>query len=168
MPAAVSKDELLAAFDRDLARLMKTLKRVDGSMASLHAADDKTTIKGVIAHRTHWIGLFFVWYEGGVAGETVRTPAPGVKWNQLKAYNAPIYEGANERPWTELLDAFEAACARLRRFIADGDDALLYTGGLYGWMNAWTIGRWAEAAGPSHFRSANAYIRKALRENAAT
>ncbi|MCR9121570.1 MAG: ClbS/DfsB family four-helix bundle protein [Phyllobacteriaceae bacterium] len=167
MPAATNAQELLAAFDRDLAKLQKTLDGVDEAMASRHTAADAVTIKGVIAHRTHWIGLFFDWYEGGVAGETVETPAPGVKWNQLKAYNAPIYEAANGRPWSELRSEFDAAAARLRAFIAENGDDLLYVKGLYPWMNNWTIGRWAEASGPSHFRSANTHIRKVLRENAA-
>lgn len=167
MPAATTRDELLAVFDRELAKLARTLDTVDETSAALHAADDTATIKGVIAHRTHWIGLFFDWYRGGVAGETVETPAPGVKWNQLKAYNAPIYENANPRPWSELRAEFDAAVARLRAFIADNDDDLLYVPGLYDWMNKWTLGRWAEAAGPSHFRSANAHIRKVLRDNAA-
>lgn len=167
MPAATNAQELLAVFDKELAKLQKTLDGVDEDLAGRHTAADAVTIKGVIAHRTHWIGLFFDWYEGGVAGETVETPAPGVKWNQLKAYNAPIYEAANGRPWPELKREFDAAAARLRAFIAGNDDEVLYVKGLYPWMNNWTIGRWAEASGPSHFRSANTHIRKVLRENAA-
>jgi len=167
MPAATNAHDLLAVFDKDLAKLQKTLDGVDEDMASKHAVADEATIKGVIAHRTHWIGLFFDWYEGGVAGKAVETPAPGVKWNQLKTYNAPIYAAANGRSWSELKAEFDAAVARLRTFIAEGDDNLLYVKGLYPWMNNWTIGRWAEASGPSHFRSANTYIRKVLRENAA-
>lgn len=167
MPAATNAQDLLAVFDKELARLQKTLDGVDEAMASRHTADDAVTIKGVIAHRTHWIGLFFDWYADGVAGKTVETPAPGVKWNQLKAYNAPIYEAANGRRWSDLRAEFDAATARLRAFIAESDDALLYEPGLYDWMNTWTIGRWAEASGPSHFRSANSYIRKVLRESGA-
>lgn len=166
MPAAANAHDLLAVFDKELAKIQKTLYGVDEAMASRHIAADAVTIKGVIAHRTHWIGLFFDWYEGGVAGKAVETPAPGVKWNQLKAYNAPIYEAANGRPWSELRSEFDAAAARLRAFIAENDDGLLYVKGLYPWMNNWTIGRWAEASGPSHFSSANSYIRKVLRENA--
>ncbi|WP_349363144.1 MAG: ClbS/DfsB family four-helix bundle protein [Roseitalea porphyridii] len=166
MPAATTRDDLLTAFDRERAKLDRTLSGVDADMADRHAADDPTTIKSVIAHRTHWIGLFFDWYEQGLAGKTVETPAPGVKWNQLKSYNAAIYEDGAARPWTEVRDGFERAADDLRAFIADGDDALLYAPGLYPWMNKWTLGRWAEASGPSHFRSANAYVRKVLRDNA--
>ena len=163
MPAATNKTDLLAVFDKDLAKLRKTLDGVDEAKSSLSAPGDDTTIKGVIAHRTHWMGMFHGWYEDGVAGREVHVPAKGYKWNQLKEYNAPLYARGNETPWAELLSEFEAACGKLRRFLESCDDALLYTNGAYPWTGKWTLGRYAEASGPSHFRSANTYIRKALK-----
>lgn len=163
MPAASNKSDLLAVFDRDLAKLRKTLDDIDEEQSFLSAPDDTTTIKGIIAHRTHWMGMFHGWYEDGVAGREVYVPAKGYKWNQLKAYNAPLYAKGDETPWADLLSEFEAACDKLRRFIEAHDDHDLYTGGAHPWTGKWTLGRFAEASGPSHFRSANTYIRKALR-----
>lgn len=90
MLAATNKTDLLATFDRDLAKLRKTLGGIDEAKASLSPPDDDTTIKGVIAHRTHWMGMFHGCYEDGVAGREVHVPAKGYKWNQLKEYNAPL------------------------------------------------------------------------------
>ncbi|HBS49323.1 MAG TPA: DfsB family protein [Rhodobacteraceae bacterium] len=163
MPAATNKADLLAVFDKDLAKLRKTLDGVDEAKASLSTPDDDTTIKGVIAHRTHWMGMFHGWYEDGAAGRAVHVPAKGCKWNQLKEYNAPLYAKGNETPWAELLSDFEAACDKLRRFIAAQEDDTLYTSGAHAWTGKWTLGRFTEASGPSHFRSANTYIRKAMR-----
>ena len=163
MPAATNKTDLLAVFDKDLAKLRKTLDGVDEATAALSAPDDDTTIKGVIAHRTHWMGMFHGWYEDGAAGREVHVPAKGYKWNQLKQYNTPLYALGNSKPWEELSVDFEAACDRLRRFIAEQSEAALYTSGVPAWTGKWTLGRYAEASGPSHFRSANTYIRKVLR-----
>lgn len=163
MPPATSKTDLLAVFDKNLAKLRKTLDGVDEATSSLSTPDDDTTIKGVIAHRTHWMGMFHGWYDDGAAGREVHVPAKGYQWNQLKEYNAPIYAKGNQTPWAELLSDFEAACDKLRRFIAAQDDDTLYISGAHAWTGKWTLGRFAEAAGPSHFRSANTYIRKALR-----
>ena len=163
MPAATNKADLLAVFDKDLAKLNKTLQGIDEAGASLSTPDDDTTIKGVIAHRTHWMGMFHQWFEDGVAGREVHVPAKGYKWNQLKAYNAPIYARGDATPWPDLLSEFGAACDRLRTFIDTHDDAELYQAGVHAWTGKWTLGRFAEASGPSHFRSANTYIRKALR-----
>lgn len=163
MPAATNRIDLLAVFDKELAKLSKTLGGVDEARSCLSATDDDTTIKGIIAHRTHWMGMFHVWYEDGLAGREVHVPAKGYKWNQLKAYNAPIYAKGNGTPWADLLSEFEAACDKLRRFIEAQDDGSLYTSGIHQWTGKWTLGRYAEASGPSHFRSANTYIRKVLR-----
>ena len=163
MPAATNKTDLLAVFDKDLAKLSKTLDGIDEDASMLSATDDTTTIKGVIAHRIHWMGMFHGWYEDGVAGREVHVPAKGYKWNQLKEYNAQLYSKGNETSWEELVSGFEAACDKLRRFIETHDDAELYASGAHAWTGKWTLGRFAEASGPSHFRSANTYIRKALR-----
>jgi hypothetical protein len=163
MPAATNKSDLLAVFDKNLAKLRKTLDDIDEEKSSLSAPDDTTTIKGIIAHRTHWMGMFHGWYEDGVAGREVCVPAKGFKWNQLKAYNAPLYAKGNETPWADLLSEFEVACDKLRTFIETHDNAELYTSGVHNWTGKWTLGRYAEASGPSHFRSANTYIRRALR-----
>lgn len=163
MPAATNKSELLAVFDKDLAKLKKTLEAVDEETSTLSAPDDAVTVKGIIAHRTHWMGMFHHWYEDGVSGREVFVPAKGYKWNQLKAYNAPVYAKGDETPWPDLLSAFDAACDRLRSFIVARDDQELYADGVHAWTGKWTLGRYAEASGPSHFRSANSYIRKALK-----
>ena len=163
MPAATNKSELLAVFDKDLAKLRKTLSEVDEDTSAATVPGDSTTIKGILAHRTHWMGMFHLWYEDGVAGREVFVPAKGYKWNQLKAYNAPLYSRGDKTPWADLVADFDAACAKLRAFIEDHDDHELYASGIHAWTGKWTLGRYAEASGPSHFRSANAYIRKALK-----
>lgn len=165
MPAATNKTDLLAVFDKDLAKLYKTLDGIDETRSGLSTPDDETTIKGVIAHRTHWMGMFHTWYEGGLAGREVHVPAKGYKWNQLKVYNSTLYAKGDATPWVELLSDFETACAKLRHFIEAQSDADLYTPGAFAWTGKWTLGRFAEASGPSHFRSANTYIRKALRSS---
>lgn len=165
MPAATNKKDLLAVFDKDLAKLRKTLHSIDEEAAMWSAPDDTITIKGIIAHRTHWMHLFHGWYEDGIAGREVHVPVKGYKWNQLKAYNALLYAQGDQTSWEALIVGFQAACDKLRSFIETHDDADLYTNGAHPWTGKWTLGRYAEASGPSHFRSANTYIRKALRSS---
>ena len=163
MPAATSKPELLAAFD-------KTLAQLEGDLAGLGEAEalltwpegDAWSIKAILYHRCHWIDLFFAWVAAKEAGQT---PVPGVKWSELKAYNAMLLPDAAKLGWAEVHALFEARQAALREWIAKQDGAWLYETGHYPWMNKWTLGRWAEAAGPAHFRSARKGIRKILREN---
>lgn len=163
MPAATNKADLLAVFDKEKQKLDATLDKVTEGNASLSAPDDSATIKGVIAHRIHWMAMFSTWYEDGKAGRTVHIPAQGYKWNQLKEYNATLYAEGNRAEWSDLLARFNAEADRLRSFTTAADEAELYDTGVWDWTGKWTLGRWLEASGPSHFRSANTYIRKVLK-----
>ncbi|MEM8695580.1 MAG: ClbS/DfsB family four-helix bundle protein [Pseudomonadota bacterium] len=165
MPAATDRETLLAVHEKEYAKLFKTLDGIDAGTALLSAPDDDARIKDIVAHRAHWIGLFFTWYEGGKAGETVETPAPGYKWNQLKPYNAMVRDMYRDLDWAEARAKLDEQEQKLRDFIAAQDNAELYTQHLYPWLNDWTLGRWAEASGASAFRSATKYIRAVLRKS---
>ena len=87
--AATTKAELMALSDREYAKLIALFDRPTEAQA-LEKDDEETSIKDVIAHRAHWIGLFLGWYRGGLAGKKAHFPAPGCKWNELKRYNAEL------------------------------------------------------------------------------
>ena len=163
MPAATSKPELLATFDKTLTQLEADIDGLGEAEAQLSWPEgDAWSIKAIIFHRCHWIDLFFGWVAAKEAGQT---PAAGVKWSELKAYNAALLPEANKLSWTEVRALFEAKQAELRAWIGAQDGGWLYETGHYPWMNKWTLGRWAESAGQAHFRSARKGIRKILKEN---
>ena len=161
MPAQ-TKADLLAATHAEYAKLVKTLAKVDAADALLKDAED-TSIKDVVGHRAHWIELFLGWYADGVAGQDVAFPAPGYKWNQLKAYNAALRDAQANLGWQDALTLLAAKHAALVAFLESLSDAQLYGGPMPGADNAWTTGRWAEASGPSHYRSAAKYVRARLK-----
>lgn len=160
--AAATRDELLATSLKEYRKLEALIADLSGEQAAMKD-DDDTSIKDVIGHRAHWIDLFLGWYEDGQAGRQVSFPAPGYKWNQLKAYNAALRGAQMGLSWDEARELLSANHARLVGFITGHDDADLYGGPMQGANNDWTPGRWAEAAGPSHYRSAAKYIRQILK-----
>jgi hypothetical protein len=164
MPAATNRDDLITATELEFAKLDKLLSSINEEQALYLEPADQQSIKDTIAHRAHWLSLFFVWYEGGLAEEDVQTPAPGYKWNQLKAYNAGVIDASRKQSWKQVLSDFRVGHDKLLNFIKAGDDDLLYTPKLYPWMNNWTLGRWAEASGASHYRSAAKYVRKLIKQ----
>lgn len=163
MPAATNRADLIAVTEKEY-RKLRTLIDPIPENAALTPVSEGWSMRDIIAHRAHWSGLFFTWKEGGEAGDSVETPAPGYKWNQLKAYNAMVIAAARDRSWDRVRADLETAHRRMMGYLLGADDAELYTPGLYPWMNAWTLGRWAEAAGSSHYRSAAKAIRKRLRD----
>lgn len=158
MPAT-SKTDLLAVTRREYAKLDRTI----GSEVALAKGPDQTSIKDVIAHRAHWLGLFFGWYVDGVERHRVAFPAPGYTWKDLKRYNADLRARQADMDWPTAKADLATQYGRLLEFIETLSDDDLYGGPMPGARNAWTTGRWAEAAGASHFRSASKVVRSALK-----
>ena len=162
--AATSKQELLAVTVKEFARLNGLLDELGAAEANRKREDD-TSIKDVVGHRAHWIKLFLGWYRDGRAGKTVYFPAKGYKWNQLKEYNRELRARQAKLSWTDVKRRLRTNHTKLLKFIEGHTDKELYGGPMQGANNDWTTGRWAEAAGPSHYRSAVKFIRKCLRES---
>ena len=162
MPAATSKSELIATTDKEYGKLHDLLAKVPADAAT-SPDDDGTSIKDVIGHRAHWIELFLGWYADGQAGKDVAIPAPGYNWSDLKRFNADLRKAQSGLDWDAAKDLLASNHQKLVRFIDGLDDAALYGAPMKGGGNKWTPGRWAEAAGPSHYRSASKYIRARLR-----
>lgn len=163
MPAATSKTELLDVTTKEFAKLERLIDGLDPSTTTV-PDDEDTSIKDVIAHRAHWIGLFLGWYHAGAAGEEVHFPAEGYRWNELKRYNADLRARQRELGWDDARRQLVDAHGELLEFLDGHTDDELYGGPMAGARNDWTPGRWAEAAGASHYRSAGRYIRARLRE----
>ncbi|MEM9748956.1 MAG: ClbS/DfsB family four-helix bundle protein [Actinomycetota bacterium] len=162
MPAAVTTEELRSVATKEFDKLERLLLDVDDEFA-LTKDDEDTSIKDVVAHRAHWIGLFLGWYRDGLAGDEVHFPAEGYTWGDLKRYNGDLRRRQRDLGWTEACARLRDSHAELMAFIDGHSDDDLYGGPMAGANNDWTPGRWAEAAGPSHYRSASKYVRARLR-----
>ncbi len=161
--AAASKQELLDVTAKEFAKLDALIDELSAAEAKRKHEDD-TSIKDVIGHRAHWITLFLGWYRDGQAGKEVHFPAKGYKWNQLKEYNRQLRARQARLSWTDARKQLRSNHKKLLKFIEGHTDKALYGGPMRGARNDWTPGRFAEAAGPSHYRSAVKFIRKCLRE----
>ena len=161
--AAKTKSELLATTQREFGKLSALISSLDAKTAS-EKGDEDTSIKDVIAHRAHWIELFLGWYADGLAGKPVYFPAEGYKWNDLKRYNADLRQTQSALEWAGAVALLNANYAELTSFVEACSEADLYGGPMKGANNAWTPGRWAEAVGSSHFRSASKFIRSNLKQ----
>lgn len=164
MPAK-TKSDLSTVTAKEFAKLDALIASIPADVAMTKREDD-TSIKDVIAHRAHWIDLFLGWYRDGQAGQQVHFPAKGYKWNELKRYNADLRAQQAALDWGAARAMLTDRHSALSALIDTLDDDAPYGGPMAGARNAWTTGRWAEAAGPSHYRSAAKAIRKWLRESA--
>ena len=162
--AAQSKSELLDIAQKEFGKLTKLIDSIDANTA-MKKRDEDTSIKDVVAHRAHWIELFLGWYADGLAGKTVFFPAEGYKWNDLKRYNSDLRKRQSELDWPKAVAMLRVNYSKLTDFIQGCSEAELYGGPMKGANNAWAPGRWAEAAGPSHFRSASKFLRSCIKSD---
>ncbi|MEO1305794.1 MAG: ClbS/DfsB family four-helix bundle protein [Pseudomonadota bacterium] len=163
MPAALNKADLISVTETEWDKLWTLLERVPEAIVLLKD-DDETSIKDIVAHRAHWIDLFLGWYKAGVSGEDVHFPAEGYKWNDLKRYNRDLRARQADLSWDQAKQALVSRNRTLLKFLTGLSEDDLYAGPMPGAKNTWTTGRWAEAAGPSHYRSAAKYIRQRLKQ----
>jgi len=162
MPAKTKK-ELLALTAKEFEKLQKVLDDMP-AILRLKKDADETSPKDIIGHRAHWIQLFLGWYHDGKAGRDVFFPAKGYKWNELKRYNAELRQKQADLSWQSAGSLLETSHAELLALLESLADEDLYGGPMKGANNDWTTGRWAEAAGPSHYRSAIKYLRQRIRD----
>lgn len=165
MPAATTKSDLITVTQKEYAKLRALIEPIPEGQA-MRKREEDTSLKDLIGHRAHWIALFLGWYDDGQAGREVYFPAEGYKWNDLKAFNAALRAEQVALTWDGARDLLASEHAQLVEFIEGHDDAALYGGPMKGANNKWTPGRWAEAAGPSHYRSAAKWVRACLRGDA--
>ncbi|WP_299831138.1 ClbS/DfsB family four-helix bundle protein [uncultured Roseobacter sp.] len=160
--AAQNKTELLDITRKEYAKLQRLVTQIEEPFAR-RKDDEDTSVRDVIAHRAHWIDLFLGWYHDGLAGKPVFFPAEGYKWNELKRYNAELRRKQAHMSWDDACRLLQERYEALTRFLDEHSETELYGSPMKGANNNWTTGRWVEAAGPSHFRSAAKYIRARLR-----
>lgn len=163
MPAATTKADLMDVTLKEWTKLADLIETVPEA-AAMNKDDEDTSIKDIIAHRAHWIDLFLGWYADGQAGKEVHLPTRDYKWNDLKAYNRDLRERQADLSWQGARAQLDTAHTRLMTFLDARSDADLYAAPMLGGNNHWPAGRWAESAGPSHYRSAAKYIRARLRD----
>lgn len=164
MPAATNRNDLRAVTAKEYGKLSGLIATITAEQAN--RPHDGSTIKDVIAHRAHWTELFFGWYADGQSGRPVYFPARGYNWAEMKRYNADLRDSQADLNWPDAQAMLHGSYKKLITFIESHSDVDLYAGPMKGAKNTWTTGRWAEAAGASHYRSATKYIRAALRAQA--
>ncbi len=167
MPAATNRADLLKVTQKEFTKLTKQLADVGVDLAA-HPFEDGVSIKDVIGHRAHWTRMFFDWYAQGLENGYADIPAKGYKWNQLKAYNAKLREDQADLSWDQVQVMLKDSHARLLAFIESHGEEDIYGGPMAGGGNNWTTGRWAEASGASHYRSAAKFVRACLRDKDAS
>ncbi|WP_306149525.1 MULTISPECIES: ClbS/DfsB family four-helix bundle protein [unclassified Roseibium] len=160
--AAGSKSELLEITEKEWSKLKDVLDAFP-AMQRLEKDEDGISPKDIVGHRAHWIELFLKWYQDGQSGVPVHIPAEGYKWSETPRYNADLRARQSGFSWVSVRTLLEANHFELLALVENLTDKELYGAPMKGSRSKWAAGRFAEAAGASHYRSAVKYLRKRMR-----
>mgnify|MGYP001794109405 CR=1 FL=1 len=156
--AVTTKLDLLAVLETEWCKLFALIDTVPEDTRLAKDASG-VSIKDILGHRAVWIDLFLGWIAQSEAGAPVHMPAQGYKWNDLARLNASIRADQTDLDWTDAVALLEDR----KQALVAALTAVLYAAPMSGGNGRWTLGRYAEAAGPSHFRSAAKVIRARMK-----
>lgn len=162
MAVALTRDELNAGMDEAWHKLAETLDSAPEGVGDLVVVDTWTT-RDLLAVRLWWNRAVISWIAAGKAGEALKIPAPGYKWNQTPALNASIVAEAQSVPYSRVRRELEEAVEQMRNTIAGLSDAELEEKGAFAWTGTMPLVRWIGINTIRQYTSARGYIRKAIK-----
>jgi hypothetical protein len=163
MTRPTSKQELLAAIEKELGALETTLETLTPEQMIGPGIVGKWSVKDVLAHLIEWEQMCLGWYSAGLHGENPPLPAPGFKWNQTPQLNQKIYEQHRHQPLDDVLKQFHTSHDEILAVIQELPNEKLFTLGQYAWTKKNTLGTYMVSATSSHYHWANTEIRKGFR-----
>ena len=163
MPRPASKDDLLAAIERERAALERLLETLTSEQMTGPGIVGHWSVKDVLAHLAEWEQMCLGWHAAGLRGEIQPLPAPGFKWNQTPQLNQQIYEKHRDRPLAEVLERFHASHREILQVIQGLSNEEMFTSSHYAWTKKNTLGTYMVSATSSHYLWARKEIRKGLR-----
>ena len=166
MPRPTSKNDLLAAIEKERGALETYLETLTPEQLTEPGIVGEWSPKDVLAHLIEWEQMVLGWHAAGLRGEVPPLPAPGFKWNQTPQLNQQIYEKHRDRPLDEVLEQFQASHREILCVIQGLSNEELFTAGRYAWTKKNTLGTYMVSATSSHYLWARKEIRKGFRAKA--
>jgi hypothetical protein len=165
MAVPQNKAELLAAIEKNFARLRDTLgqvpeTRVTEKSLEGHAKGTVMSVADLVAYLVGWNELVLKWLDRDAAGQQADFPETGFKWNELGRLAQKFYRDYADLPYAELVGRLETAKARIVAEIEARDDAALYG---KPWYEKWTMGRMIQFNTASPYDNARGRLRKWLK-----
>lgn len=162
MKYPTNKVELLATIENDYRDLLAQVDCFSEEEQRKPGTNGEWAVKDVLAHLSAWEQMFLGWYQTGVRGEQVVTPAPGFTWGwkSLGTLNQQIFERYQHLSPTEAQQLFADSHAQVVGLIETLSEAELFTVGRYSWLSKATLEASIRANTYNHYRWASKLIQQ--------
>ncbi|MEW7866989.1 ClbS/DfsB family four-helix bundle protein [Aeromonas diversa] len=143
MPLAVTRDGLLADFDKASIRLSGLVDGISAPRARLGPLGESPCDR--LSYLLGWGALLLSWEATECAGGVAVMPAPGFRWNELGRLNRSFYEGRAAADYVELRGQWKAQVATLRGWILESSEEALFMRHQRVWCgDKWPLAKWLQ------------------------
>lgn len=154
-----NKERIIESIHIERRRLEKNLTSLSDADMMESGVVGEWSVKDILAHLFDWEQRFLGWYEAGLRGEVPETPAPGLKWSQLRILNQRIFEKYQDRALSDIKKEFQSSFEKVLETVNDIPEKDLFKIGRYQWTGKDTIGGFILANTANHYRWAKSRIR---------
>jgi hypothetical protein len=159
MKRKLTKEKIIDRIYTERRRLEKNLALLsDDDMLESNVIGE-WSVKDVMAHLFDWEQRFLGWYEAGLRGEVPETPAPGLKWSQLRILNQRVFKKHQNRSLSDVKAEFQLSFTKVLGTIDKIPEMDIFEIGRYQWTGRGNIGGFILANTANHYRWAKSRIR---------
>ena len=109
MSDPTSKAQILELIKTEHEALQAVLESLAESQMIQPGAEEKLSVKDLLAHITDWEQRMVQWIEESLQGQIPEQPAPGMTWDDLDRLNEQTYLANKDRPLAEIRSDFKAS-----------------------------------------------------------
>ncbi|MBE7722086.1 ClbS/DfsB family four-helix bundle protein [Lacrimispora indolis] len=118
----------------------------------------------MVAYQLGWLNLLLYWEDEEQQGNTVITPHPDYKWNNLGGLYESFYRQYEKYSLQELCTMFQEAVQKIIELTEQYTDAQLFQPGVRKWASStpssWAVWKWIHINTVAPFKSFRSKVRK--------
>jgi hypothetical protein len=155
-----TKKRILESINTERRRLEKNLASLSDEDMLVHGVIGEWSVKDIMAPLFDWEQRFLGWYEAGLRGEVPETPAPGLKWSQLRILNQQVFEKHQNRIPADVKSEFQSSYERMLDIVNGIPEEDMYEVGRFEWTGNGNIAGFILANSANHYRWVKTRIRR--------
>ena len=159
MKQKLTKEKIIERIHTERRRLEKNLALLSDDDLLESSVMGGWSVKDIMAHLFDWEQRFLGWYEAGRRGEVPETPAPGLKWSQLRILNQQVFEKHRDRTLADVRSEFQFSFTKVLDTLEKIPEKDIFEIGRYQWTGKGNIGGFILANTANHYRWAKSRIR---------
>jgi len=152
MSDPTTKTQILELIETEHEALLTMLSPLSESQMIQPGAEEKLSVKDILAHITDWEQRMVQWIEESLQGKTPQRPAPGMTWDDLDRLNEQTYLANKDKSLGEVQADFVASYRQSLDTVAALSEADLFDPHRFAWREGDALWHMVEVNTWVHYR----------------